>query len=299
MSKVALITGGASGMGLAVATALSKRGNWTVHLVDLNETAGKEAVSSLPNSHFHRTDVTSYSSLGATFETAFKTAGRLDFVFANAGIVERDNFYEIQQSQGTSPPNPPNQLSIDINLKAVVNTSFLALHYFRLSPHKGKGASLVMTASCGGLYPSQFCPMYSAAKAGVVQFMRSIAFPYHHNDGVRCYAICPGTVRTNLLSGEEWKSFPDSYFTPIETIVSTVEKLIDGGAIQDAVGKGVESGADYGLAVEINGKNFYFRDQIPYCDDAMRAVMEATRMENQLERIEKGKREMKGKVDPA
>lgn len=152
-NKVALITGGASGMGLAVATALSARGNWTLHLVDLNETAGKDAASSLPNAQFHKTNVTSYASLSSTFETAFKTSGQLDFVFANAGIVERDNFYEVFDAgtSGTAPPPEPNQLSIDINLKAVVNTSVLALHYFRLSPHKGKDASLIMTASCGGL----------------------------------------------------------------------------------------------------------------------------------------------------
>jgi NAD(P)-dependent dehydrogenase (short-subunit alcohol dehydrogenase family) len=158
--KSAFITGGASGMGLAVAEALSKRGDWDLHLVDMNVEGGKKAASSLPNAHFHKTNVTSYESLSSAFEAAFTTSGRIDFVYANAGIVERDNFYEVYDLEKTPPE--PNQLSIDINYKAVVNTCYLALHYFRktkdkgIDPMDGKGAALIMTASCGGLYPSEF-----------------------------------------------------------------------------------------------------------------------------------------------
>ena len=147
-NKVALITGGASGMGLAVAQTLAPKG-WTVHLLDFNEKAGATVTQSLPNSKFHKVDVTSWESLSKAFEAVFSENGRLDFVFANAGIVERDNFYDTPDSDGIPPE--PNQKTIDVNLKAVINQSYLALHYFRRSPHKGKNASLVMTASVGGL----------------------------------------------------------------------------------------------------------------------------------------------------
>lgn len=95
-----------------------------------------------------------------------KKEGRLDFVFANAGIIERWNFY--QKNEGEGPPPEPDQLSIDIDLKSVVSTTYLAQHYFRLSKESyGNGTqALVMTSSCGGLYPSPFCPMYTAAKHG-------------------------------------------------------------------------------------------------------------------------------------
>jgi len=158
--KAAFITGGASGMGLAVATSLASRTTeeWDLHLVDLNATAGESAVSSLgPNAHLHKTNVTDYASLVSAYEKAFSTSGRLDFVFANAGIVERDNFYETHDL--SKPPPEPNQLSVDINFKAVVNTSYLALHYFRKSLERNAdqgSPALVMTASCGGLYPSEF-----------------------------------------------------------------------------------------------------------------------------------------------
>jgi NAD(P)-dependent dehydrogenase (short-subunit alcohol dehydrogenase family) len=294
VKKVAFITGGASGMGLAVAQALSSRTNedWFLHIVDLNAEAGKKATLSLKNAKFHETNVTDYSSLVSAFEATWMASGRLDFVFANAGIVERDNFYQTHPLD--APPPPPNQLSIDINYKAVVNTSWLALHYFRKSLAKngreGGDAVLIMTASCGGLYPSEFCPMYSGSKAAVIHFNRAITVAYHH-DGIRTFATCPGTIRTGLLSQDEWKSFPDEYFTPLETLVDAVVQLVDGGDIEDAKGRKVKAQANWGLTVEVNGRNFYVRDGVDFCDENMQNMMKKTSMDVQLARIEKTKRE--------
>lgn len=186
-------------MGLAVAQALAKRGDWQLHILDLNVKAGEQAEKELgKKAKFHKCNVTVYKEQAVIFDSIHKSTGRLDFVFANAGIVERFSFYEKHEQ---SPPPEIDQLSIEIDLKAVVITSYLAQHYFRLSkPSYGKGTqSLVMTASCGGLYPSPFCPMYSAAKHGVVGLMRSLAKHYYLCDSIRVNCICPGTVRTNLL----------------------------------------------------------------------------------------------------
>ncbi|KAJ3535091.1 hypothetical protein NM208_g7277 [Fusarium decemcellulare] len=289
-SKVALVTGGASGMGLAAAQTLASK-SWIVHILDFNAAAGAAALGILPNAHFHQVDVTSWASLSKAFADVFARDGRLDFVFANAGIVERDDFYDTP-GEGEEIAEP-NQKTVDVNLKAVINQSYLALCYFRRSPHKGRDASLVMTASVGGLYASQFCPIYAASKAGVINFMRSIAFPYYHSSGIRVYATCPGTVRTNLLNAKEWTSFPESYFTPLSTIASTVEMLAEGGEMTDAWGKIVRNGENWGLAVEINGDRIYFRDQMDFCDETMRVVIEATSMENQAARLEEHKAQAK------
>jgi NAD(P)-dependent dehydrogenase (short-subunit alcohol dehydrogenase family) len=163
--NIALITGGASGMGLAVAKVLADKG-WRCVLLDMNAKTGAEAVASVPNSEFIKVDVTSWESLSSAFDATFEKHGTVDFVFANAGIVERDNFYEKpapETLKGRIPPRP-NLLTIDVNLKAVIDTAYLAQHYFRLSPHHGKNACLIMTASVGGLvrYPNhQYrCIMY-------------------------------------------------------------------------------------------------------------------------------------------
>lgn len=82
-------------------------------------------------------------------------------------MIERFNFYEshpIGKGDTVTPPPEPDLLSIDADLKGVILTTYLAQHYFRASPNQGMGASIVMTASCGGLYPSFYSPLYSSAK---------------------------------------------------------------------------------------------------------------------------------------
>jgi NAD(P)-dependent dehydrogenase (short-subunit alcohol dehydrogenase family) len=96
VKKVAFITGGASGIGLAVAQSLASGSrseeDWDVHLIDLNADALKRATSLVKNAHSHQTDVTDFTSLASAFESAWSlSGGRLDFVFANAGIIERDS----------------------------------------------------------------------------------------------------------------------------------------------------------------------------------------------------------------
>jgi hypothetical protein len=176
----------------------------------------------------------------------------------------------------------------------VINTSWLAFHYFRKSLAKhgreNNDAVLVMTASCGGLYPAEFCPMYSGSKAAVIHFNRAITVAYHHA-GIRTFTACPSTVRTGLLSQEEWESLPESFMTPMETVVHAVVKVVDGGDIEDANGRKVAGKDNWGLTVELCGKNFYFRDGVEYCNEDMRTMMTTTCMKVQLERIGKTKAE--------
>jgi len=270
-------------MGLAVAKALASRGGWTLHLLDL-----RPPIDDVENATFHKTNVMDYDSLATTFQKVFDADGRLDFVFANAGIVERFDFYEAHPA--SKPPPPPNQTVIDINLKAVINTSWLAQHYFRQST-VSTNKNLVMTASVGGLYRCQVSPSYCASKHGVVGLMRSIAPFYHHDKTInaRVNAICPGTVKTNLLDVAAWATFDDDVFVPIEKITDTVLMLIDG---YDVGGTGVDgqplhkasNGADgtdggeqlWGKAVELSGTRHYYRDQSAYCDDHMAKCMLAT-----------------------
>ena len=256
-------------MGLAVAKALAERGGWHIHLLDLSIDRGHEAQSQVNNSKFHAVNVTNYHQLAGVFQ--------LDFVFANAGIVERFSFYE-PHPPGQPPPQPDLTV-IDINLKSVINTAWLAQHYFRQSKH-GDNKNLVMTASCGGLYPSPASPSYTASKFGVIGLMRAIADHYYKHDGIRVNAICPSTVRTNLLEAAAWDTWgADAVFVPIEKIASTVLMLIDGQDVDGKTpvdGEPLANGPDgdkneklNGKAVELSGTNHYYRDQHVFCDSAM------------------------------
>jgi NAD(P)-dependent dehydrogenase (short-subunit alcohol dehydrogenase family) len=249
-------------MGLAVATALSTRPDWTIHILDFNPPSPP-----LTNTTFHTCNVTDESSLSQIFKTTFIQHQRLDFVFANAGIAERANFYETSDEDDPLLPVKGMHALIDINLKSVITTTYLASHYMRKSPVNAD-KSIIMTASCGGLYPSYYSPIYTATKHAVVGFMRSIAPWYHHKAGIRVNAICPGVVKTNLLSSKEWENFPEEYFTPVGKIVEVVCMLVDG-----------DGGVMQGKAVEISGREHYCREAVGFCDEAMRAVMGSTNIE--------------------
>lgn len=136
----------------------------------------------------------------------------------------------------------------------------------------------------------------SGSKAAIVQFNRAITVAYHH-EGVRTFATCPGTINTGLLSQEEWKSFPLEYFTPMETLVDTVIKLVDGGDIVDAKGAKKTEEENWGLTVEVNGDNFYFKEGPEFCDDNMGLMMANNSMAKQLARIERGKKDGQRELD--
>ncbi|KAL6232741.1 hypothetical protein BDW75DRAFT_242702 [Aspergillus navahoensis] len=284
--KVALVTGGASGMGLAVAKAFSARPDWEVHILDINSERGSKTAEAFANMTFHFADVTNYKTLGQAFQECFRAHQKLDFVFANAGIIERFNFYDscpIRTGELVAPPPEPDLLSIDTDLKGLIFTTYLAQHYFLASPDHGVGACIVMTASCGGLYPSFYSPLYSSAKFGVVGFMRSIAQHFKAR-GVRVNAICPGIVRTDLVDQNGWNAFPQHRFTQMESVVQVVLQLAGEGGpgLTDARGTHLPTERLFGQAVEISDTGVYFREQHAFCDDGMREVMAATVLENQV-----------------
>ncbi|KAI1379653.1 3-beta-hydroxysteroid dehydrogenase [Hypoxylon crocopeplum] len=272
-SKVAIITGGASGLGLAVAETFSRK-SWRVHIFDLNEVSGSSTDASSGSCVFHKVDVASWDSLSSSFDAVFKTEGRLDFVFANAGIMEKGKFFE--RHEPSSPPPEPDELSIDVNLKGVIKTSYLAQHYFRANTDSGKDCVLVMTSSIAGIYPQAITPLYAAAKAGMLNFMRSVAPTFYEQDGIRTYAICPGSVRTGLLPKELWDAYPQEYLTEMEKVTYTVESLVSGAQLEDSWGQKFEKGS-VGLAVEIFVDDIYYREPPDPCNDGMKSVLDLMR----------------------
>lgn len=166
-------------MGLTVAKALTvHEQDWHVHLLDVNQERGRQAVEELSpmKATFHQANVSVYTELAAAFHAVFKCHRRLDFVFANAGVIERANFYtqalSLDLDLGDNDDDEydctlnetPDLRTLEVDLHGVVYSSSLAGRYFRRSPGKGHDTALVMTASCGGLYPSFYSPLYTAAK---------------------------------------------------------------------------------------------------------------------------------------
>ncbi|KAI9845806.1 MAG: hypothetical protein M1837_004486 [Sclerophora amabilis] len=246
----------ASGIGLAVAKSLIAKG-WTICLIDINA-AGQSAAEELGTTFF-QADVSDYDSIASAFAKTWQKYGKLDFVFANAGISEPYlSFYQggYEVAVDGIPP-PPVPKCLRVNLDGVINTSYLAQHFFRRNGTPG--GCLIMTASSASIYPVPTIPLYSASKHGVLGFMRSLA-PVLRKENVRVDAILPGAVATNIMSAEEMAFVPKELFTSLDTVVDVVNKLLEDEKL-------------YGQAVEISGTSHYTKEIQAYSDERAENIM--------------------------
>jgi len=192
---VALVSGGASGIGRATVRALVARGAQVV-VADRDDEGGRQTVAWATEAGgvavFRRCDVTMTADLAAVFEAAVAHFGRLDIAFNNAGISGEDLFAD-------DPGDWARLIAID--LTAVIDATRLAV---RTMQRAGQGGVIINTASLIGLWPMSSAPVYAAAKAGVVNFTRSLAY-LGEEAHIRVNAICPELVDTPMAGalGEE------------------------------------------------------------------------------------------------
>lgn len=146
-------------MGLQVAQELARRKSWHVHVLDANKASYDKLDDNLKSiTTFHHVDITVYKDLATAFDSIFsQEKGRLDFVFANAGIGGSPDFYK-RHEPGSGPPPQLDTFVVDVNVTALYTTTYLALHYFRQCQQLVDDASIVITASCGGFYPVASMP---------------------------------------------------------------------------------------------------------------------------------------------
>jgi NAD(P)-dependent dehydrogenase (short-subunit alcohol dehydrogenase family) len=186
--RVAVVTGGASGIGLATVRRLAAEGAHVV-IGDLDPAAGKAAADEV-GGLFVATDVTDRAAVENLFKHAFDTYGSVDIAFNNAGI---------------SPPDDASILDTgleawrkvqEVNLTSVYLCCKTAIPYMQ---RQGKG-SIVNTASfvaVMGAATSQIS--YSASKGGVLAMSRELGVEFARQ-GIRVNALCPGPVNTPLLT---------------------------------------------------------------------------------------------------
>jgi len=185
--RVAVITGAASGIGLAAARRLADEGARVV-VADVNEQAGKEAADAV-GGMFVKTDVTSEDDVRSLYEVTHDRHGHIDIAFNNAGI---------------SPPDDDSILSTgldawrrvqEVNLTSVY---LCCKHVIPYMQRQGKG-SVINTASfvaTMGAATSQIS--YTASKGGVLAMSRELGVQFAR-EGIRVNALCPGPVNTPLL----------------------------------------------------------------------------------------------------
>ena len=186
--KVAIITGAGSGIGRASAELFAAQGARVmcadIHAAHVQETArliGTAAIAST-------VDVAQQTDVERMVAETIAAFGRLDVLYANAGIAEATNAIDMTLEQWNR--------MIAINLTSV----WLSAKYALPPMIAGGGGSIINQSSTAGLIGIPDLPHYSAAKTGVVGLTRQIAAEYGPKN-VRCNAICPSSIPTPLVAG--------------------------------------------------------------------------------------------------
>ncbi len=185
--KVAVITGGASGIGLATARRFAAEGA-TVVIGDMNPESGEAAAAEV-GGLFVTVNVTDEAEVNTLFDTAQATYGSLDIAFNNAGISPPDD-----DSIETTELPAWDRVQ-EVNLKSVYLCSRAALRHMVAQ----QSGSIINTASFVAVMGSATSQIsYTASKGGVLAMTRELGVQFARQ-GIRVNALCPGPVNTPLL----------------------------------------------------------------------------------------------------
>lgn len=187
--KVALVTGGGSGIGAALGRELARRGARVI-VTDRRLDEASEVAASIPGGRARalELDVRSTESFGRVVADVVATEGEIDFLFNNAGIGVAGEMRELGLADW--------EAIVDVNLLGVVR----GVHAVYPRMIARGGGHIVNTASMAGLMPTPITTPYGATKHAVVGLSRSLRIEAAEY-GVRITALCPGVIRTPILEG--------------------------------------------------------------------------------------------------
>jgi len=195
--KIAFVTGGASGIGAALATELVDKGA-EVWIADRQVGPAEELAQRLNSgggkAHAIELDVRSYPSFERAVAEAVQQSGRIDYLFNNAGIGvggEADS-YTLDDWNDV----------FDVNLRGVVH-GIQAVYPIMIGQHSGH---IVNTASMAGLITSPGQASYTATKHAVVAISKTLRVEAERH-GVQVSVLCPGVIRTPILTGGQYGRF--------------------------------------------------------------------------------------------
>ena len=190
LNKVAVITGGANGLGKATAQLFSKHGAKVV-VADINETDGKSVIDDIITNGgeavFAKTDVSSSDDINRMIETALEKFQRLDIIVNNAGILADARLVKMTNEEW--------ERVININLKGVFLGGQAAA---KVMVEQGEGGVILNTSSIVGIHGNFGQSNYVAAKAGVIGMTKTWARELGKYD-IRVNAVAPGFIATDII----------------------------------------------------------------------------------------------------
>ncbi|ERS97855.1 hypothetical protein HMPREF1624_06026 [Sporothrix schenckii ATCC 58251] len=266
-SRVAVVTGGASGIGRAMARYFVDQQYGHVAVLDVNKTSGGEAVAKLKAASsgstqvsFVECDVASWVSQASAFRHVYDACGgRIDVVMANAGISENGESPLVAEAMKDEPgePSEPSMRTLNVNLVGTIFTIKLATHYMkknvptvyglRAAASRGR---IICTASNAGLYPFPVAPIYAASKNGVIGLVRSLAQPLDRA-AIEIFGLAPAVLETNIAPSKDL--FKAMKMTPMTTLTKGVNEILTGSEPSGGV-------------AEIHGESVTFRAAPEFVD---------------------------------
>ena len=224
--KVALVTGGASGLGQGLCEELSRRGAKVI-LTDINAEAALTLAKRLQqaggNVEAATLDVTSPEHVAEVIGTVIDSYGCIDYVFNNAGVGVGGEFQELDTAIW--------QRAVDVNLLGVVHVMYTVYNQMI----KQRSGHIVNIASMYGLMPGLLCSPYVATKYALAGLTQSVAVEAK-NVGIKLTLVCPGYIDTNIfksgaygksLDAENIKSRIPLKFLDVPTAVNNILRGVE------------------------------------------------------------------------
>jgi len=232
--KVAVITGGASGIGRGAVEKFVAEGA-SVVIADLQDDKGARLVEALgPKTSYIRTDVGEESDIPAMIAHAIEKFGRLDCLFNNAG------FAGVQGPIAETPAD-----GFDTTMRVLFRGVFLGIKHAARIMQAQKSGSIISTASVAGVGIGYGPHVYSAAKAAVIHLTKSVAMELGESN-VRVNCICPGGIATPIFGRGMGLAtqVADTTVEPMKQVLAQMQPIPRAGLPEDIANAAVFLASD-------------------------------------------------------